>query len=89
MDELQILPCSGKRPHELSVGERQKAAVIRAMIGKPEFLFADEPTAALDIDSALDVMRLLETTMPDTGMVQTADKVPCRPKVGGGFCLSR
>lgn len=48
-------------PTALSVGQRQRVAVARAVIGRPAFLLADEPTAALDPAAAAEVMRLLIT----------------------------
>lgn len=62
LDLMRILRLSvppGRYPHELSVGQRQLAAVARALIHDPEVIFADEPTAALDMDTALDVMDTL------------------------------
>lgn len=44
---------------ELSVGQQQRVAVARALIGQPEVIIADEPTSALDSDSQQAFMDLL------------------------------
>ncbi len=46
-------------PGELSVGECQRVAVVRALINQPELLLADEPTGSLDHDSAMMLIDLL------------------------------
>ncbi len=47
-------------PANLSGGQKQRVAVARALVGNPDVVFADEPTAALDRDSALNVVELLK-----------------------------
>lgn len=48
-----------KRPYELSIGERQRVAVARALIHRPAVVFADEPTASLDQATGHEVVNLL------------------------------
>jgi putative ABC transport system ATP-binding protein len=47
-------------PNEVSGGEQQRAAIARALINRPSILFADEPTASLDIASAKTVLSLFK-----------------------------
>lgn len=63
METLGLALSMKKYPHAVSVGERQKAAIVRALANRPEILFCDEPTAALDQASAIAVMNYLAERM--------------------------
>lgn len=45
-------------PRQLSVGQKKRVAIGRAMLNRPKILLADEPTANLDPKTAIDIMRL-------------------------------
>jgi putative ABC transport system ATP-binding protein len=54
-------------PNEVSGGEQQRAAIARALINSPKILFADEPTASLDVTSARVVLELFKKLNRETG----------------------
>jgi putative ABC transport system ATP-binding protein len=57
----------GSKPHFLSGGERQRVAIGRALVNHPRLILADEPTAALDRDSTMNVIELLKQTTVEDG----------------------
>lgn len=55
-------------PQELSGGEQQRVAIARAISHKPEVLFADEPTAELDTNAGLQVVKIFKDLVANEGI---------------------
>ena len=71
-------------PQELSGGEQQRVAIARAIAHEPKIIFADEPTAELDSNTGLQIMKIFKElieaqgvtivmTTHDTGLMEIAD----------------
>jgi putative ABC transport system ATP-binding protein len=65
--KLNLRDRLGHRPSELSGGQQQRVAVARALITRPDVVFADEPTGALDRKAGLELLRFLRSVVDDLG----------------------
>ena len=75
LERFEILDKSHVRTKKLSGGERQRVCIARALINRPQIIFADEPCGNLDGENAANVMRILKSLADEgkTVMLVTHD----------------
>jgi len=67
LEYLEVTDRAHELPERLSGGERQRVAIARALANRPAMILADEPTASLDTDRGLSVMRFLRKLSTEQG----------------------
>lgn len=85
MEQLGLSELSDRRPYEISLGEQQRAAIARSMVGQPRVLVADEPTAHQDEANADRIFSMLQRAAAagsaviiathETRLLERADRV--------------
>jgi putative ABC transport system ATP-binding protein len=83
LEKCSLMSIRNKYPSELSVGEKQRTAFIRAIISDPELLLADEPTGNLDPENSSVLMSLIEGYHKNGGTVVLVSHNPEATKYSG------
>jgi putative ABC transport system ATP-binding protein len=67
VEQLRLTDRLSHRPSELSGGQQQRVACARALIGRPDLIFADEPTGNLDSNSSSELLEFLKRSVKEFG----------------------
>ena len=65
LSKVNLLPRYNHRPNAISGGERQRVAVLRALVNEPGIVLADEPTGNLDVETAQQLMEMIQNLAKD------------------------
>jgi len=67
LDSVEMLARARHLPSQLSGGQQQRVAIARALVTRPQVVFADEPTGALDTKTSRTVLTLLRRIVAEEG----------------------
>ena len=67
IDKVGLTDRAGNYPAALSGGQQQRVSIARAIVKRPKIIFADEPTAALDYQTSIEVLSVFEEIVKSRG----------------------
>lgn len=67
IDKVGLTDRAGNYPGQMSGGQQQRVSIARAIVKKPSLILADEPTAALDYTTSIEVLQVIEDIMKTKG----------------------
>jgi putative ABC transport system ATP-binding protein len=83
LNYFDLTPLATRFPDNLSGGEKQRIAIIRALANKPKIILADEPTSSLDDDNSSLVIELLSNINKETKAVVILTTTDLQEKIPG------
>jgi putative ABC transport system ATP-binding protein len=89
IERVGIIELVKRKVSQMSGGQRQRVAIARAIVNKPSIILADEPTGALDTNTARDIMKLInDVLIEDSVFVVVTHNNAIAENCGQIFCLS-
>ena len=67
IDKVKLSPRADYYPGQMSGGQQQRVSIARAIVKKPRLILADEPTAALDYTTSIEVLSVIEDIVKNQG----------------------